>query len=508
MRTKNAVRNSTYSVVCYMASCLIMLISRKLFISLMGEELLGYDGLFKNVLSLLSVLDMGAGSAITYQLYKVIAEKDNYRINQLMQLYRGVYRIIVVCILAAGCLVIPFLPYIVSDSSIGLLQMTQIYCLQLLGILTTYFMAYKRIRFVAEQQEYICVKIELLANVMAQMIKLLIIYKYQSYWLYLWVTIFQNLICNMIISYKCKKIFGAEDKYKLKKEDYVKWNILYDMKNFMSHKIGILIYGATDNIVISTFMGVSYVTLYTNYTLVINYANTLLMKLVNPLTASVASLVYGDENEKGVNLFDVLDYSCYLLGAFMAGGIITCVQPFISIWLGDKYLLPLGFLILIASNIYIGWVQNALVIFRSSFGDFQNDKKYYLLSAGVNLIVSIILIKPFGFSGIMIGTVAGHVIIGLGRMQFVFKHYLKTSSVIFLRKQIIRMILTMCECFLLYHLVAEFPISFVGIILRGVVVVSILGVINFIVFRKEKCSQMAKIYIHNYIMEIFRKKKQ
>lgn len=507
MRTKNAIRNAIYSAGCYMASCMIVLISRKIFINMMGEELLGYDGLFKNVLSLLTVLDMGAGSAITYQLYKAIAEKDTIQINQLMQLYKGLYRIIVVFIIAVGCLVIPFLPYLARNSSINFLQLALIYCLQLMGVITTYFMVYKRIRFAAEQQEYICVKIELFANVMAQVVKLIVIYKFQSYWLYLWTAILQNIACNIIISYKYKKSFGTVKQYKLKKEDYSYWNIWHDMKNFMSHKIGTLVYGATDNIVISAFMGISCVTLYTNYTLVINYVNMLLLKMITPLTASVANLVYEHEYEKSSDLFYALDCICYFIGAFMAGGIITCIQPFIELWLGDKYLLSFSFLILVAINIYTGWIQAALVIFRSAFGNFEADKKYYLISAGANLVISIVLIKPFGFSGIMLGTVIGHMIIGLGRIQFIFSQFLQTSPLAYLKKQIFRAALTICECLLVYVIVKKFPVTFSGIMLRGIVVTLILGIINFTIFYKEKSSQTAYKYLQNYLMKTSRKKK-
>ena len=116
-RIKNVTRNTIFSFMNNFLSNLINFINRTLFIYLLSAEYLGLNGLFINVLGVLSLADLGISSAITFSLYKPIATHDNKKIGQIVNFLGKAYKIIGFVILLVGLLLIPFLKYFVNFDS-------------------------------------------------------------------------------------------------------------------------------------------------------------------------------------------------------------------------------------------------------------------------------------------------------------------------------------------------------------------------------------------------------
>ena len=115
--------------------------TRKIFIVAFGENYLGISGLYSNILSVLSLAELGVGSAILYCLYKPVAENDYAHINALINYYKKLYRIIGLAVAAIGLLVVPFLNYLVNiEADIG--NITLYYLLYLANIVASYFLVY------------------------------------------------------------------------------------------------------------------------------------------------------------------------------------------------------------------------------------------------------------------------------------------------------------------------------------------------------------------------------
>ena len=102
MRTINAFRNFITGFAGQLVSMLLSFASRTVFIYVLGEEYLGVNGLFSSILSVLSFSELGIGAAITYELYKPIADKDSEKIRSLMLFYKKAYFFIGSFILLAG----------------------------------------------------------------------------------------------------------------------------------------------------------------------------------------------------------------------------------------------------------------------------------------------------------------------------------------------------------------------------------------------------------------------
>ena len=486
MRIKNTIKNSLYSIICYMITTILLFWSRRLFLDNLSVEFLGYDSLFKEVLAFVSLADLGIGGAITYRMYEVVARGDQKQVVKMMNMYRYIYLALAGLILFFGLCMIPLLPLFIKNTQLSFPYICLIYCLQLLGTGSSYLLGYNRIRFQAEQKEYVTVKIDLFMNVIAQLLRIIVLLTVSNYIVYVMVTIVQNVGANVWIACKYRTTFGKDEATKIKKQDIQQLELLKDFKNFIFHKIASIVYGGTDNIVISSILGVSKVALFTNYTLVANQLNAVIDKLFQPLIASIADLIYKESREKAYYLFRGLDFLFFLIGTYLCVGISSIIQSFVSLWLGKQYLQNYLFVYLITCNVYIVWAHKVLVLFRSTMGHFEEDRKYMNWSAIINLSISIVLGRYFGFSGIMLGTVLGHLCIWYGRMKVVFHTYFKMETAGYIKDQVKRFTEALLICGVCIFITRELAVSWWGMIIKGILVTIIYVLYVCVLFRKSE----------------------
>ncbi|MCI9246441.1 MAG: polysaccharide transporter, partial [Clostridia bacterium] len=157
MRKENSIRNVIVAVTLSIITTLIGLIAQKIFIQLLGEIYLGLNGLFNNIISMLSIADLGIGAAIVYNLYKPIAEENKERIATLMNFYKKSYRIIAIVILILGLCIMPFLNNIVDGEDIQAIKVNIyiVFGLFLIDTIASYLLTYKRSMLYANQKNYI-----------------------------------------------------------------------------------------------------------------------------------------------------------------------------------------------------------------------------------------------------------------------------------------------------------------------------------------------------------------
>ena len=115
MRTQRAMKNAVFGILCYFLAFIPQFILRKVFLNALGEEILGLNSLFMNLISYLSIVEMGVGSAIIFSLYRPFAEKDYRKIKGYLDYYSKFYKIAGTIIFILGILILPLLKIFVSN---------------------------------------------------------------------------------------------------------------------------------------------------------------------------------------------------------------------------------------------------------------------------------------------------------------------------------------------------------------------------------------------------------
>ncbi len=404
-RTINSIRNTSLAAISQIINTLLSFVARTIFIKTLGAEYLGANGLFTNILTILSFAELGIGNAIIFSLYKPIAEKDEKKIKQLMQLYKKAYNTIGIIVLLMGICIIPFLNIIVKEAPTIKENIAFIYLLFLINTVFSYFFTYKKSIIIANQNDYLINIFDIIFYIIKTVLQCLFLYLTHNYVIYLIIQIACTLFENIIISIKANKMYPyLKDKEieKISKDE--RNGIFQNVKALVFYKFGSVILNGTDNILISVMLGVTCVGLVSNYTLIITAITNIIGQLLNGFISSIGNLnAIGTKNAKERTFNDIFFISVWIYG-FCSVGLLIFLNKFIRIWLGEAYILEYIVIIALVLHFYVNGVQFVAYAYRTTMGLFIYGKYTAILAAVINIFLSIILCKFMGLSGIFFAT--------------------------------------------------------------------------------------------------------
>ena len=171
-------------------------------------------------------------------------------------------------------------------------------------------------------------------------------------------------------------------------------------------KISSAVVTSTDNLLISKFVSTIVLGLYSNYTLFTTIVRTVLSKIFEALTGSVGNLVATESGTKVYKIFRKVWFVNFWLVSFASAGLFVLVNPFISLWIGDSYLLEKNVVFIICLNLYMRFIRNTFLTFIDTYGLFKQVKPKCIAEAFINLTVSLLMVGPLkmGIYGVLLGT--------------------------------------------------------------------------------------------------------
>ena len=404
MRVKNSIKNIYISIFTQLVITLLGFISRRVFISSLGSEYLGVNGLLTNVLSMLSLVEGGLGTSIVYNLYKPLAENDKPRVIALIQLYKKTYAILAIIVFVLSMALYPFLGILVKQSD-GISYLAIVYFLFVFKNIVSYLNAHKWSLINADQKGYVLARYNLLFNVITTIAKILVLATTQNYILYLVIEVLiflvQNIWNGKVVNDRYPYI-KVKEKFEVDKD--TKETMKENVKAMFLHNVGGYCVFGTDNILISALVNLKTVGLYSNYTMVINQLKGLLTPIIDGIGASVGNLIATESKEKSYEIFNVVYLINFWIYGFCSIILFNLLEPFIDFWLGKGLLLDKFTFAIILLNFYISGLRSSIITFKTKGGIFTNDKYVPIIESVINLGTSIILAKKYGLIGIFLGT--------------------------------------------------------------------------------------------------------
>lgn len=403
-RAVNVLKNMVGGVGGQIFSSLIQFVSRTYFIMILGAEYLGVNGLFSNILSMLSLAELGIGPAIVFSMYKPIADNDELHIAKLMNFYKTAYRVVALAVAIIGVSLIPFLDFFIKDSS-GIENLRIIYLLILFNTVSSYFYAYKGSIFNADQKSYVVVLIRNIFLVVQGIAQILILLATHNYLLYLAVGIITTFTGNFIQAKYAEKKYPFLVKYKkenIDKEE--RQSIFKRVQGMVMHKVGGFVLNGTDNMILSKFVGLVAVGIYSNYLMIINLVKTYVSFFSGAMSASIGNLIAKETKEKSHEVFNASFLMYFWIYAICFIAFWVIFTPFIKLWIGEEYLLGGFTLFIVVLNFFCNGLQECVNTFTNATGLFWETRHKPVFECIINLVVSIILAKKIGISGVFIGT--------------------------------------------------------------------------------------------------------
>ncbi|MCR8635395.1 lipopolysaccharide biosynthesis protein [Paenibacillus radicis (ex Xue et al. 2023)] len=403
MRVKHSVLNISTGLGSQLIITLLSFFSRTVFINSLGIEYLGVNGLFTNILAMLSLAEVGIGSSIVYSLYKPVAENDKEKINALMKLYKKAYLVIALVILVLGLAMMPFLKYFVKDTSVD--QIYLIYLIFLINTVAPYFFQHKSSFLNVCQKSYIITGLFSVSAIVSTSLKIWILNTTQNYILYLIVESLITIINSVILSVIVDRMYPfLKEKLVATLDAVVKKDIIKNVKAIMLQNIGTYLIFGTDNIIISSFVSVTAVGLYSNYNMLIDICRTFINQVFNNIYHSIGNLVANENKEKIYSLFKVYWLLNFWLYSLFSIFLYIIIEPFISLWIGSSFIMGKTILVVLMITFYERGMRNAITTLKTTAGIFHEDRYVPLYQAAINLGFSIWLVHELGLPGVFIGT--------------------------------------------------------------------------------------------------------
>lgn len=404
-RTYYTLMNSSISMIIQIITMVLKFVIQTMLIHKLGVQYVGVNGLFSNVLSVLSFAELGLGSAITFSLYGQLAKNNQKKISAFLNFYRNAYHIIGVSIGLIGVLAVPFLHFFIKGNTVPDIYI--LYLLFLSNSVVSYFFAYKRSLLTADQKDYISSLNQFMFYLLQFAIQMIILIVFQNYIFFLIVQVLCTILSNLRISIQVDKLYPYLNSFKHERLDKTDIKIL--IKNsveLFGSKIGGIVLNSTDNILISSFIGLTSVGIYSNYSLITTSVTTIVNKITSATTPSIGNLAIDHDTDKSLRIFNLHLFINFVLTVLCGSFLLNLLNPFITLWIGKKYLLSFVTVLIIAVNFSLTQLRQTAISFMNAYGTFRFQGIKSILEAVINLGISIVLIRftDLGIGAVILGT--------------------------------------------------------------------------------------------------------
>lgn len=401
-RLRNSGRNLFFGVGNQIVLLLLSFISRTIFIHILGAEYLGIHGLYTNILTVLSLAELGVGSAMVYSMYSPLAQRNEEKLAALMHYYRKLYRIIGATVAAGGLLLLPFIRYFVKTQE-PVAHLALYYLLFLANAVLSYPLAYKASILEADQKRYLITLYSFIFMVLRFVLQTIILWVTHNFVFYLIVQILCTVLNNIYIARRADRMYPfLTQRAVLGKEE--KKEIFSNIKSMFVYKAGGVFLNHTDNILISVILGTIWVGYYSNYSMITQAIATFTGVIFASLYASVGNLNACADRAKAYRVFQNLNFLSFWIFGFCSLCFLMLLNPFVRLWLGEAYVLDFQTVLSLVLTFYVAGVLNPVIMYRETTGIFRKTKYIILFTAVLNLVLSIVLGYLWGLAGILLAT--------------------------------------------------------------------------------------------------------
>ena len=483
-KTINSSKAVALGVTYQVSKIIFAFVYRTLFIMVLSADYLGIEGLFVNVLSILSIAELGIGSIIAYRLYKPIKDNDVEKVARLMNFYRIVYLGIAGVVLLVGLIILPLIPYLINSTSTipGDINIYVIYSIYLARSVTSYFFVYKQSLLSADQKNYVISIFDIIVTFSRYAVEIALLFLTRNYTLILLVGMLVQLAANYIISLVITKKYKSVFKCRLNISKEEKKSIFKDAGSMLCHKISGAVINSTDSILLSIFIGITTLGLYSNYSMIITAVSAIVVQLFSSFISSIGKLHIENNTDKTFDVYSKLQFANHWVAGFCAIAYFCLFTPFITVWLGSSYLLNWEVVLCLCVSQYININRFINGAFVNATGLFVKDKIRAAAEAVINLVASILLVRKLGIAGIFVGTIISSVTTVFWREpMLVHKYVLKRHTGIYWLDYLYFTVLTVATCIMCYVILSFIP-NTIGYVILKFCLITILVNVVFCIF--------------------------
>ena len=410
-RLDKSRRNITAAVLQYALNMLLSWAGRIIFVRVLSADYLGINGLFTNLINVLSIADLGIPAAMAYSLYKPLAQGDTEKIKSLVAYFKKIYFVIAGAVFVIGLALIPVLPYIIKlDNPIA--NLNSYYILVLINTVSSYVFIYRTTLLTADQKGYVLQRYIMVFRVISFAAKVLVLLVLRNYLIYLGCGVFVELCSNVAQnSGTLRRYPYLKDKAPVLSESDKKaiWKNVFDL---FIYRISGVIQTNTDSILISLYAGTVFVGYYSNYQMMILAVTAVISLIFSNVKASVGNMIASSDSslENRLKVYWTMESLNFWITAFCSISFICLFQPFIQLSFGTEYVLPFADMIVIVLIFYTSNIRQPIWVFRETTGLFHETRMVTTITAILNIALSAVIGWFHGMTGVLIATLISRIV--------------------------------------------------------------------------------------------------
>ncbi|MBQ2854130.1 MAG: oligosaccharide flippase family protein [Oscillospiraceae bacterium] len=464
-----AALSSSAGIVQQLTQVVGGFVYRTIFLMVLAKEYFGINGLFTNILQMFSLTELGIGTALLYSLHKQYASRDMETIRGLVSFYKKIYSLVAVAVLVLGISFYPFIGSVVDISEVPPdVNLGRIYFLFLIQNVVGYLFAYRRSVLEANQQQYIDYLVSSGILLVGYIVRTIALVIWKNFEILLLLGIASDILLEWIfylwIGHRHRTVFTG--KGSVPEEE--KREIYKNTAGLMCHKIGSIVVTSTDSIVLSKYVSLAAVGIYSNYITLVSAVSGIVTRVFYGIQPTITNYVVEKPREDSRELLFRILYINMWIASFTTVCLYLLLNPFIGyIWLDETFLFGKEVVMLICLQHYISLSRLTSGCFVNGCGLFDKDKVRALIESAINLGVSVVLAKRIGIAGVFVGTCVSGLLTYYWRQPYlIFQNYFGKGLLRYWLVMLFWFALTAAMCFLGDMAFQWIPNTFQGFIVK------------------------------------------
>lgn len=405
MRKKKFVL-TTISSLGYQVTALVCgFILPRVILLYFGSAINGLVNSVAQFLSIITFLECGVGVVIQSALYKPLADSDNIAISKILASGEKFFRKIAMILLIYVVILMCVYPFFNQEFS-WIFTATLIAAISISSFAQYYFGVVDRILLYADQKGYIQYSAQIVTLVVNTIACVILIKMGCGIHFVKLTTSLIYLVRPFFLRWYVSRNYRINRKIKLKEEPLKqKWN-------GMAQHVAAIILTSTDIIILTLFSNLANVSIYSVYNLVVNGIRQVFTALNSGFHSLIGELWAKQQMEELNEVFGMMEWFIHTATTFIFGCTFCLLIPFVEVYtMGVKdanYYQPL-----FAAIITIAWAFNCLSVPYQAMiiaaGHYKQTQVYFVISATMNLSISVLFVYKFGLVGVAIGTLVAMV---------------------------------------------------------------------------------------------------
>ncbi len=486
MKKRVTLLNISLSLLLQVVSVISALIVPRLILSTFGSSVNGLTASITQFLNYIALIEGGITGVIAANLYKPLVDKDWSKLSSVLSTARAFYQKIGLIFVGYTIVLGLVYPHVV-DTGLDSLYVFVLTCVLSVGLLLQYMFSLTMTTLLnADKKGYVVSLLSIFVTIGNIGLIILVVKLYPD-------IILLKAVGAALFVLK-PIVFGVY----IKKHYAIDWHaptdntLIKQRWNGFAINLAFFIHVSTDVTILTLMCDLKTVSVYTVYFLIVSKISVLIHSVASGIEPTIGQAYAKNDARELHEKLDLYEYITFFSVGILFSLMALLITPFVLIYtdgINDAdYNQPVfGSLIVLAEALYLLKYPHVTLSYVAN--KFKEITASAYVEVAINIVVSIVLIKPFGLVGLAIGTASGMLYRMIFHVFFTRKMIPDRRQSIFYRKLLILLVASTFGVLLCQFV---FPFSSLTVyswiihaLVYGIVFVGMYAIVSGLFFRRE-----------------------